>query len=50
MAILLGMPFLVLFMLTVMGLPYAYYLARDARYEASKSLPGAERLRIWYNH
>lgn len=48
MAIALGMPFLVLFMGAVMGLPYAYFLSRDQRYARSEGQPEDVRLKTWY--
>jgi len=48
MAIVLGMPLLVLFMGLVMGIPFAYYLKRDLAYDATEGQPESTRIRIWY--
>ncbi len=48
MAIVIGIPLLVLFMGVVMGVPFVYYLKRDGKYEATKGQPDSVRLQAWY--
>lgn len=48
MAIVLGMPFLVLFMMLVMGVPFFYYLKRDRAYEATNGQSEEIRVKTWY--
>lgn len=49
MEILLGMPLLVLFMMLVMGIPFAYYLKHDIKYEAAAhNQPENIRIKSWY--
>lgn len=48
MAIVIGVPLLVLFMMSVMGIPFVYYLKRDSAYETMQGQPEAVRLRTWY--
>lgn len=43
-----GIVILVMAMAVVMGVPYAYYLKRDARYARSEGQPDEARLNIWY--
>lgn len=49
-AITVGMPFLVLFMLLVMGIPFSYYLKRDREYDAMKSQSESVRVNMWYGN
>ncbi len=48
MAIMFGMPLLVLFMGLVMGLPFIYHLRCDRKYLATRGQPDAARLAAWY--
>lgn len=48
MAVVIGIPLLVLFMLLVMGVPFVYYLKRDQAYEATRGQPESVRLKAWY--
>lgn len=48
MAIVIGIPLLVGFMMLVMGAPFFYHLKRDRAYEATKGQPEEIRLKIWY--
>ena len=48
MAIVMGIPLLVLFMVLVMGVPFVYYLKCDRAYEATRGQPESVRLNAWY--
>lgn len=48
MAIIIGIPLLIVSMAVVMGVPFSYYLKRDRAYDASRGLPESERIKIWY--
>lgn len=49
-SIMIGMPFLVLFMALVMGVPFVYYLKRDMAYDRVKDQPEHIRLKTWYDY
>jgi hypothetical protein len=49
MAIVLGMPLLVGFMMLVMGVPFFYYLKRDRVYELTRGQPEEVRIKAWYD-
>lgn len=48
MAIVIGIPFLLLCMGIVLGTPLAHYASRDRHYETTQGQPDAIRLRTWY--
>jgi len=48
MAILIGMPLLVSFMVFVIGAPLIYYLKRDRAFEPMKDQPEDIRRKAWY--
>lgn len=49
MALIIGIPLLVLFMGVVMGVPFVYYLKRDFAYDATEGQPESVRIRAWYD-
>lgn len=46
----LGIPFLLLIMVAVMGAPFFYYLKRDLSYNATSGKTEAIRLQTWYGN
>ncbi len=50
MAIVIGIPLLVLFMGAVMGVPFIYYLKRDHAYEVTKGQAESVRIQAWYGN
>ena len=50
MAIIIGIPLLVFFMLMVMGIPFVHCLKLDRAYEATHGQADDVRLKVWYGY